>query len=64
MFVKFCRVKKACVGDEGERERALDDVFGYYMYHVAKSEFRQNFAKFAKILSLSQKYSKTNSAKF
>ena len=26
-FVKFC-VKKACVGDGGELERALDDVFG------------------------------------
>ena len=45
--MKFCRVKKACVGDGGEREQALDDVFGYY--HVAKSELRQNFAKFAKI---------------
>ena len=27
-FVKFCCVKKACVGDGGELERALDDVFG------------------------------------
>ena len=27
MFVKFCQVKKACMGDGGERERALDDVF-------------------------------------
>ena len=26
-FVKFC-VKKACVGDGGELERAMDDVFG------------------------------------
>ena len=26
-FVKFC-VKKACVGDGGELECALDDVFG------------------------------------
>ena len=26
-FVKLC-VKKACVGDGGELERALDDVFG------------------------------------
>ena len=26
-FVKFC-VKKACVGDGGELERALEDVFG------------------------------------
>ena len=32
--------------------------FGY----AAKSEFRQNFAKLAKILRLLQKYSKTNSA--
>ena len=31
--------------------------------HVAKSELRQNFAKVAKILRLSQKYSKTNPAK-
>ena len=31
--------------------------------HVAKSESRQNFAKVAKILRLSQKYSKTNPAK-
>ena len=27
-FVKFCCVKKAFVGDGGELERALDDVFG------------------------------------
>ena len=27
-FAKFCCVKKACVGDEGELECALDDVFG------------------------------------
>ena len=27
-FVKFRCVKKACVGDGGELERALDDVFG------------------------------------
>ena len=26
-FVKFC-IKKACVGDGGELERALYDVFG------------------------------------
>ena len=26
-FVKFC-VKKACVGDGGEFERTLDDLFG------------------------------------
>ena len=31
--------------------------------HVAKSELRQNFVKVAKILLLSQKYSKTNPAK-
>ena len=28
MFVKFCCVKKAYVGDGGERERALDDMLG------------------------------------
>ena len=27
-FVKFCCVKKRCVGDGGELERAVDDVFG------------------------------------
>ena len=27
-FVKFCRVNKTYVGDGGELERALDDVFG------------------------------------
>ena len=27
-FVEICRVKNACVGECGERERALDDVFG------------------------------------
>ena len=31
--------------------------------HIAKSELRENFAKVAKILLLSQKYSKANSAK-
>ena len=31
MFVKFCRVKKACMGDGGEVERALDDVFGIWV---------------------------------
>ena len=30
MFVRFCRVKKACTGDGGEVERALDDVFGIW----------------------------------
>ena len=44
------------MGDGGEVERTRYD-------HVAKSELRQNFAKVAKILRLSQKYSKTNSAK-
>ena len=43
------------MGDGGERERALDDVFW-----IKVSELRQNFAKIAKILRLSQKYSKTN----
>ena len=31
MFVKFCRVKKACMEDGGELERALDDVFGIWV---------------------------------
>ena len=41
--------------------RALDDVKRYD--DVAKSESRQNFSNVAKILLLSQKYSKTNPAK-
>ena len=27
-LVKFCHVIKACLGDGGELERVLDDVFG------------------------------------
>ena len=27
-FAKFCCVKKSCVGDGGELEGALDDLFG------------------------------------
>lgn len=30
-FVKFCPVKKACVGDGGELKCALDDAFGIYV---------------------------------
>ena len=31
MFVKFFSCQKTCVGDGGERERALDDVFGIWV---------------------------------
>ena len=31
VFVKFSRVKKACIGDGDELERALDDVFGIWV---------------------------------
>ena len=31
VFVRFCPVKKACMGDGGELERALDDVFGIWV---------------------------------
>ena len=31
MFVKFSRVKNACLGHGGERERALDNVFGIWV---------------------------------
>ena len=48
-------------GGELERARAGRRVQGYD--HVAKSELRQNFSEVAKILRLSQKYSKTNPAK-
>ena len=47
------------MGDGGELERTLDDMYD----HVAKSELRQNFSKVAKILRLSEKNSKTNAAK-
>ena len=47
-FVKFC-VKKACVGDGGELERALAGWRVKRYDHVAKSELTQNFAKVDKI---------------
>ena len=31
VFVKFCRVKKVCVGDGGELELALNDMFGIWV---------------------------------
>ena len=58
-FVKTFLRQKTCVEDGGELERARLKRYD----HVAKSELRQKFAKVAKILLLSQKYSKTNLAK-
>ena len=46
------------MGDGGELERARAGWRVKRYDHVAKSELRQNFAKVAKILRLSQKYSK------
>ena len=40
VFVKFWRVKKACMGGGGERERALDDVFGIWVTVRSCSEKR------------------------
>ena len=63
-FVKNFYVKKLVWEMEGSlsaRARAGGRVKWYD--HVAKSELRENFAKVAKILLLSQKYSKANSAK-
>ena len=62
-FVKTFYVKKLVweIGGELERARAGWRVKRYD--HVAKSELRQSFANVAKILLLSQKYSKTNPAK-
>ena len=48
-------------GSLSERAHAGWRAQGYD--HVAKSELRQNFADVAKILRLSQKYSKTNPVK-
>ena len=61
-FVNFLR-QKTCVEDGGELERARAGWRVKRYDHVAKSELRQNFAKVAKILRLSQKYWKTNPAK-
>ena len=53
------------MGDGGGLERALDDVFGtgVTVQSCCEKRFEKNFAKVAKILRLSQKYSKTNSTK-
>ena len=51
------------MGDGGELERARAGWRIKRYDNVAKSELRQIFAKIAKILRLSQKYSKTNPAK-
>ena len=59
-FCKNFLRQKTCVGDGGELERLRA---GWRVKHVAKSELKQNFVKVAKILLLSQKYSKTNPAK-
>ena len=36
-FVKFCRVKKTCMGDGGELERALDDVIVFGIWVMVRS---------------------------
>ena len=58
--------QKTCVGDGGELDRELDDMYGTGVTVRLRCEMRfekKNFAKVAKILRLSQKYSKGNSAK-
>ena len=63
-FLRTFYVKKVVeMGDGGELERELAGWRVKRYNQVAKSELRQNFAKVAKILRLSQKYSKTNPAK-
>ena len=62
-FCKNFLRQKTCVGDGGELELARAGCRVKRYDHVAKSELRQNFVKVAKILLLSQKYSKTNPAK-
>ena len=57
--------KNLCGRKRGARARAglrVWDLGNGTIMDVAKSGLRQNFAKVAKILQLSQKYSKTNSA--
>ena len=51
------------MGDGGELERTRAGWRVKRYDHVAKNKLRQNFAKVAKILLLSQKYSRTNPAK-
>ena len=54
--------QKTCVGEGEQCERALDDVFGIWVTVRSCCEKRIE-TKVAKILRLSQKYSKTNLAK-
>ena len=61
-FCKSFLRQKTCVGDGGELERVRAGWRVKRCDYAAKSELRQNFAKVAKILRLSQKYSKTNPA--
>ena len=59
-----CSVAKnhlACKTGRLAKQTVKRDIRAIY---VAKSELRQNFAKVAKILRLSQKNSKTNSTKW
>ena len=62
-FVKPFYVKKLVWGMEESLSARARWMTCKTYDHVAKSESRQNFAKVAKILRLSQKYSKTNPAK-
>ena len=64
----FCKKylrQKTCVGDRGEleRARALDDEWNSQIMLRKANSVRQNIAKVAEILPLSQKYSKRNPAK-
>ena len=65
-FVETFYVKKLVWEMEGSlSERALDDVYNgtIMLRKQSENKARQNFPKVAKILRLSQKYSKTNPAK-
>ena len=64
-FVKTFYVKKPVWEMEGNASARWMTCLGFrWRYdHVAKSKLRLNFARVAKILRLSQKYWKTNSAK-
>ena len=60
-FVKTFYVKKLVWEMEGSLSAGARAGWRVKRYdHVAKSELRPNFEKVAKILRLSQKYSKTN----
>ena len=52
----FCRVKKACMRDAGELERALDDVFGIWVTvrSCCEKRIETKICKVAKILRLSR----------